>query len=88
MGGRLLILEQISTQYVLIPYHTFINFEKLFQSSIKDEQKSQFVIVTIENIHIIFINFSTLYYYSIPYDYLFGLNVPPNMLIPYHTFIR
>ena len=54
----------------------------------KNEQKPQFLIVSIENVHIIFINFSTLYYYSIPYDYLFGLNFPPNMLIPYHTFIR
>ena len=88
VGVRLLIFEQNSTQHVLIPYHTFINFGKLFQSSLKDEQKSQFFIVSIENIHIIFINFSTLYYYSIPYDYLFGLNFPPNMLIPYHTFIR
>ena len=35
-----------------------------------------------------FHKFSTLYYYSIPYDYLFGLNFPPNMLIPYHTFLE
>ena len=88
VGVRLLIFEQNSTQHVLIPYHTFINFGKLFQSSLKNEQKPQFLIVSIENVHIIFINFSTLYYYSIPYDYSFGLNFPPNMLIPYHTFIR
>ena len=88
VGVRLLIFEQNSTQHVLIPYHTFINFGKLFQSSLKNEQKPQFLIVSIKNVHIIFINFSTLYYYSIPYDYLFGLNFPPNMLIPYHTFIR
>ena len=88
VGVRLLIFEQNSTQHVLIPYHTFINFGKIFQSSLKNEQKPQFLIVSMENVHIIFINFSTLYYYSIPYNYLFELNFPPNMLIPYHTFIR
>ena len=71
VGVRLLIFEQNSTQHVLIPYHTFINFGKLFQSSLKNEQKPQFLIVSIENVHIIFINFSTLYYYSIPYDQVF-----------------
>ena len=49
---RLLIFEQNSTQHVLIPYHTFINFGKLFQSSLKNEQKPQFLIVSIENVHI------------------------------------
>ena len=88
VGVRLFIFEQNSTQNVLIPYHMFINFGKLFQSLLKNEQKPQFLIISIENIHIIFINFSTLYYYSIPYDYSFGLNFPPNMLIPYHTLIR
>ena len=30
MGGRLLISEQISTKYLHIPYHMFIDFMKIF----------------------------------------------------------
>ena len=50
VGVRLLIFKQNSTQHVLIPYHTFINFWKLFQSSLKIEQKSHFLIQIIENV--------------------------------------
>ena len=42
VGVRLLIFEQNSTQHVLIPYHTFINFWKLFQSSLKNKQTLNF----------------------------------------------
>ena len=67
MGVCLLIFEKNSTQHVLIPYHTFNNFGKLFQSSLKNEQKPQFFIVSIENVHIIFPPYTIIPYHTIIY---------------------
>ena len=58
VGVCLLIFEQNSTQHELILYHTFIDLGKFFQSTLKIEQKTQYLIVNVENIHTIFIIFS------------------------------
>ena len=42
VGVRLLIFELNSTQLVLIPYHTFTSFGKIFQLTLKIEQKYDF----------------------------------------------
>ena len=48
VGVCLSIFGLNSTQHVLIPYRMFISFGKFFQSTLKSEQKIQFLIVNVE----------------------------------------
>ena len=72
----LLIFPRFSTQHALIPYHTFINPRPLLLMK-------KISIVFQSNFNIFCAFFGLKY----RFDVIFKVNFPPNMIIPYPTFI-
>ena len=76
VGVCLLIFPRFSTQHALIPYHTFINPRPLLLMK-------KISIVFQSNFNI----FSAFFGLKYRFDVIFKVNFPPNMIIPYPTFI-
>ena len=76
VGVCLSIFPRFSTQHALIPYHTFINPRPLLLMK-------KISIVFQSNFNIFCAFFGLKY----RFDVIFKVNFPPNMIIPYPTFI-
>jgi len=101
MTVYLLAFQKISTKHALIPHHTFIVLKENilvldlkpsrdFSLIIQDSKPFMIAISQskVFNKSIISSKISNQHGYSIVSVYHFSSFFPPNMFIPYHTFIR